>query len=189
MSGRLLNEGGCDMADGSTSTGISAQLFELIAELDWTEGIYRDELIRSVEPAPDHYAALMSLPSGGPYASPEAIVSALAVPERITSQTDPPGVRAASDSAAAPTPDRMAPPPPAASDAGVYVSFTKDPRRLPRLLLIVSVLGTVSGFNRWLLRRLVRVDVPWFGPARIKPVVLGVGLAVTVASAYISEEV
>ncbi len=60
--------------------------------------------------------------------------------------------------------------------------------RTQRLVAGAVLLGTTSGLARWAVRRLGGPDLSWLGPARIRPAVLGVGLAALAASLYVDNE-
>ena len=57
-----------------------------------------------------------------------------------------------------------------------------------QFLIAAAALGTVSGFNRWTVRRLTGADLAVLGPARIRPMILGTGLATLIASLYLTEQ-
>ena len=57
-----------------------------------------------------------------------------------------------------------------------------------RWLIATVTLGTVSGLNRWAVRRLTGADIAILGPGRIRPMILGTGMATLVASLYLTEE-
>lgn len=57
-----------------------------------------------------------------------------------------------------------------------------------RLVVATLALGTVSGLNRWAIRRLTGADIAVLGPAAIRPMILGTGMAALIASVYLAEE-
>ncbi len=73
-------------------------------------------------------------------------------------------------------------------DSGGILPSTED-HRPPYSRLIVSAvaLGTVSGFNRWAVRRLTGADIALLGPATVHPAILGTGLATLLASLYLND--
>lgn len=65
---------------------------------------------------------------------------------------------------------------------------TSKERSYNQLIVSALAVGTVSGLNRWAVRRLTGADIAILGPAAIHPAILGSGLAALVASLYLSEE-
>ncbi len=77
----------------------------------------------------------------------------------------------------------------AASNTAADSAGSASPERsYNRLILSTVTLGTVSGFNRWAVRRLTGADIAILGPATIHPAILGTGLAALIASLYLTEE-
>jgi hypothetical protein len=74
------------------------------------------------------------------------------------------------------------------NDDAVIADHVEPSSRNNRFLVAALTLGTVSGLNRWAVRRLTGADVAVLGPASVHPVILGTGLATLVASLYITEE-
>ena len=62
------------------------------------------------------------------------------------------------------------------------------PRPYYRLIVAAVALGTVSGFNRWAVRRLTGANVALLGPATVHPAILGTGLATLIASLYLVDD-
>ena len=78
---------------------------------------------------------------------------------------------------------------PAATEVTNATESTKAARpSTSRFLVAAATLGTVSGFNRWAIRRLTGVNLAVLGPARIRPMILGTGVATLIASLYLNEE-
>ena len=60
-------------------------------------------------------------------------------------------------------------------------------RTLGRFIVSAVAVGTVSGFNRWAVRRLTGADIALLGPSTVHPAILGTGLATLIASLYLTE--
>lgn len=73
-------------------------------------------------------------------------------------------------------------------DSGGILPSTEVQRRpYSRLIVSAVALGTVSGFNRWAVRRLTGTDIALLGPATVHPAILGTGLATLLASLYLND--
>ncbi len=71
---------------------------------------------------------------------------------------------------------------------GIESSFQDHRRAYTRLIVSAVALGTVSGLNRWAVRRLTGADVALLGPATVHPAILGTGLATLIASLYLYDD-
>ncbi len=74
------------------------------------------------------------------------------------------------------------------SGGGLQPSIPLRPRPYSRLIVSAVALGTVSGLNRWVVRRLTGADVTLLGPATVHPAILGTGLATLIASLYLVDD-
>lgn len=74
------------------------------------------------------------------------------------------------------------------NDDAVIADHVERSSRNNRFLVAGLTLGTVSGLNRWAVRRLTGADVAVLGPASVHPMILGTGLATLLASLYLTEE-
>ena len=57
-----------------------------------------------------------------------------------------------------------------------------------RFIVSAIAVGTLSGLNRWAVRRVTGADIALLGPSTIHPAILGTGLAALIASLYMTEE-
>ena len=74
------------------------------------------------------------------------------------------------------------------SSATEPVAVVTQNRTYNRLIVSAVALGTVSGLNRWAVRRLTGADIAILGPSTVHPAILGTGMAALIASLYMTEE-
>lgn len=71
---------------------------------------------------------------------------------------------------------------------GSSADTTGRQRDYRRLVVSAVAISISSGFIRWALRRLTGADIRLLGPARIRPAILGSGIAALIASLYAFED-